>query len=144
MKISVLLLTLCLLASCSINPYDKAQEPRITAAWTDDGRLEISWKPQNAWHVRVLEGEVDPKDPKHSRPPMLGLMWGLSERDVPVTSPVIYGESQPGTNIHGRSEPLDRSKTYTVYVVRRDPKGSGDGFTNTHNMYEAVQVVGSL
>lgn len=125
-------------SSCSINPYDSAQEPRIAVDTTGD-QLMISWEPASAWHVRLLEGSIDPKDPKHSRPPMAGLMWGLSEgTKQSVRSPVRYGEMQEGTIAHGRGLPLERGKTYTVYVLRHDPKGTGDGFTNTRNTYEAV------
>ena len=135
--LGIVIVGMLLLESCSINPYDKGEEPKISYKRVAN-QLVISWKPTDAWHIRVLEGEVDPKDPKNMRPPHKGLMWGLSDGENRVQSPVTYGKSQPGTNVHGGGKPLEPGKTYTIYVLRHDPKGSGGGFTNTHNMYEAV------
>ena len=137
----LLLSGMLVLASCSVNPFDESQVPRIDVRESDDGRMVITWEPQGAWHVRVLEGEVDPKDPANTRPPSRGVVWAISEREQPVRSPVVVGEHQAGTDISGDFPVLERNATYTVYVLRHDPKGSGGGFTNTHNVYEKELIV---
>lgn len=124
--------------SCAINPFDEAQVPVIGVKY-DGGRLLLRWQPQGAWHVRVLEGVVDPKDSKNTRPPSRGVMWSLSKEDRSVRSPVTYGVSQEGV-YSSEAKALVPGTTYSVYVLREDPKGSGGGFTNTHNVYEAVAV----
>lgn len=125
------------LVSCSVNPYDKSQEP-VIGIDQEDG-LKINWAPQGAWHVRVLEGVVDPKDPENTRPPSIGVMWSIAKEESSVLSPLSYGQKQEGTS-SSDATPLVPGKTYTVYVLREDPKGSGGGFTNTHNVYEATAV----
>ncbi len=138
---TLLIVGVLLLSSCSVNPFDESQVPRIDVRESDDGKMVITWEPQGAWHVRVLEGEVDPKDPAHTRPPSRDVVWAISERERPVRSPVVVGEHQTGTDISGDFPVLERGATYTVYVLRHDPKGSGGGFTNTHNVYEKEVVV---
>ena len=127
-----------LLLSCSINPFDRSQVPVIDVM-QENGTLKIVWSPQGAWNVRVLQGTVDIKDPANTRPPGRGVMWSISKKEHSVTSPVTYGVEQTGT-WSSEALPLIPGETYTVYVLRDDPKGSGDGFTNTHNIYEAAIV----
>ncbi len=136
--LAAILLCLPLLTSCAINAFDKGQVP-VIGVKQEGGTLKINWSPQNAWHVRVLEGVVDPKDPKNTRPPSQGVMWSISKETKSVTSPVTYGQGQDGTWASD-VKPLVPGKTYTVYVLREDLKGSGGGFTNTHNTYEATAV----
>lgn len=123
--------------SCSVNPYDKSEEPVIGIS--QENGLKINWAPQGAWHVRVLEGIVDPKDPANTRPPSAGVMWSIAKESSSVQSPLSYGQKQEGTT-SSDAKPLVSGRTYTVYVLREDPKGSGGGFTNTHNVYEATAV----
>ena len=123
--------------SCSINPYDRAQQP-VIGINQEDG-LRINWAPQGAWHVRVLKGVVNPEDPENTRPPSRGVMWSIAKAESSVRSPLSYGQKQEGTS-SSDAAPLVPGETYTVYVLREDPKGSGGGFTNTHNVYEATAV----
>ena len=134
-QITALLLIFC---SCSVNPFDQQQVP-VIGVKQEQGKLLINWIPQGARDVRVLNGKIDPKDPKNTRPPSQGVMWSMSMKEKPVISPVTYGITQKGT-VSSEATPLIVGKTYTVYVLRDDPKGSGDGFTNTRNVYEAVAV----
>ncbi len=129
------------LGSCSINPFDDQQVPVIEVRKGSAGEMIIAWTPQGAWHVRVLEGEVDPKDPVNTRPPSKDVIWGIGEGERSVRSPVTVGVEQTGTETTGEPKELVAGTTYSVYVLRHDPKGSGDGFTNTHNTYEAVKVI---
>lgn len=141
-KFSTLLIAGTLaLVSCSINPFNEGEVPVIDVRKGNSGEMVISWKPQGAWHVRVLEGEVDPKDPVNTRPPSKNVIWGIGEAERPVRSPVTVGVEQTGTETTGEPKELVAGRTYSVYVLRHDPKGSGDGFTNTRNTYEAVKIV---
>ena len=135
--LALLLTVLLLPISCSVNPFDQNQVPIIGIQ--QEGELMINWTPGGARDVRVLKGRVDPKDPKQTRPPSQNVMWSIGMQEQPVRSPVTYGKKQEGTWA-SEAQPLVSGETYTVYVLRDDPKGSGDGFTNTRNVYEAVAV----
>jgi hypothetical protein len=50
-------------------------------------------------------------------------------------SGVPYGVSPAGGTTDFAARPLVAGETYTAQVTRQDPKGSGDGFTNTANRY---------
>ena len=49
-------------------------------------------------------------------------------------SPVTYGVPPANSEVAAGPQ-LQSGKTYTVSIVRKDEKGSGDGFTNTRQRY---------
>lgn len=135
--LALLLIVLSLPISCSVNPFDQNQVPVIGIR--QEGEVMINWTPNGARDLRVLKGSVDLNDPKQTRPPSQNVVWSIGMQENEVRSPVTYGKKQEGT-WSSEAEPLVVGETYTVYVLRDDPKGSGDGFTNTRNVYEAVAV----
>lgn len=56
-----------------------------------------------------------------------------------LQSPVIYGMSPSNSEV-AAAPPLQSGKTYTVSIVRKDEKGSGDGFTNTRQRYAGTHT----
>ena len=48
-------------------------------------------------------------------------------------SPVTYGV--PPSNAEVAASPLEAEKTYTVSILRKDEKGSGEGFGNNRDRY---------
>ncbi len=51
-----------------------------------------------------------------------------------LISLVTYVVSPQGTDL-APAPPLEEDKTYTSTVVRKDPKGEGDGFSNMRHRY---------
>lgn len=117
--------------ACDTNPYDPAQQPRVTVSRPAGGStVVIEWQPAGAQLVRVYRGSVagDGYDDR--------LMWSIaaSARNG-LTSGVPYGASPSGGTTDVAAKPLVAGETYTAQVTRHDPRGSGDGFTNTANRY---------
>ena len=123
----LLLLTLMLGGCAGWHLYDNSQVPVITVS--KGLQPVISWTPNAAYLLQVYEGEEDGDG--------LGVLWtarmgGDYENDL--ISPVTYGVPPPGADI-APAPPLEEDKTYTITVTRKDPKGTGDGFTNTRHRY---------
>ena len=53
---------------------------------------------------------------------------------VAVHSPVTYGVPPSNAEVAG-APPLGAGKTYTVSILRKDEKGSGEGFSNSRHRY---------
>jgi hypothetical protein len=51
-----------------------------------------------------------------------------------LISPITYGVEPPGADL-APAPPLEADKSYTIVVIRKDPKGAGDGFQNTRHRY---------
>ena len=49
-------------------------------------------------------------------------------------SPVTYGVPPANAEV-AAAPPLEAGKTYTVSILRKDEKGSGEGFSNTRHRY---------
>lgn len=120
----------CALAvvGCDVNPYDASQRPVVAITIGGVGApVRIAWQPAGAQLVRVYAGNGDPGT----------LVWSVSAAGVnTLVSGLDYGDVSPaGGSTDVPAQPLTAGGTYTVEVTRRDPKGSGDGFTNTSNRY---------
>jgi hypothetical protein len=118
----------CTVISCDVNPYDASQRPTVTVTVGGaEAPVRIGWQPADAQVVRVYTGTGDTG----------ALVWSVSATGAnTLVSGLAYGEASPiggATDVPAR--PLAAGATYTVEVIRRDPKGSGDGFTNTSNRY---------
>ena len=113
--------------STDVNPYDATQKPIVTA--TPAG--VISWTPANAQLVRVYKGDT-PGDSYDA-----WLIWSVGANTKnSMNSPVTFGVVPAGATIDfQKKEDLKSGEKYTVVVTRADPKGEGDGFTNTSNSY---------
>jgi len=120
-------------SGCDANPFDPTQQPQVvvTAGAGRSSTVVVSWQPAGAQLVRVYRGATagDGYTP--------GLVWSIAATSAnSLTSGVIYGTASPtGGQTDVPAKALVPGETYTVQVTRRDPKGSGDGFTNTKNSY---------
>jgi hypothetical protein len=128
MLTSLLAAAALLLAGCGgIHLYDKKQVPVVSVG--DGLRPVISWTPEEAYELNVYEGTEDGNG--------FGVIWyarGSGGYENNLRSPVTYGVPPPGSEVRA-APPLERGKTYTASVFRKDPKGRGDGFTNTRHRY---------
>lgn len=89
----------------------------------------ISWTPTAAYELNVYEGTEDGDG--------FGAIWTVrvgNSYDNNLQSPVTYGVPPTGADVK-EAPPLEAGKTYTVAIFRKDPLGSGDGFTNTRHRY---------
>lgn len=118
-------------AACDVNPYDPAQQPRVTVTQVAPGpAVTIEWQPAGAQLVRVYRGSAAGDGYGDS------LVWSIAavtKNSLP--SRVTYGATPTGGTADVAAKPLVAGETYTAQVTRHDPKGSGDGFTNTANRY---------
>jgi hypothetical protein len=128
--ISISLLML-LGTACSINPYDPAQKPHVTVTQAGTERtVTIHWQPAGAQLVRVFRGSVAGDGYGES------LMWSIAATtENSIQSGVVYGSAPATGTTDVPAKPLVAGEEYTAQVIRRDPRGSGDGFTNTANRY---------
>jgi hypothetical protein len=130
---AVLLGAACASSACDANPFDPTQQPQVvvTAGSGKSSTVVISWQPAGAQLVRVYRGATAGDGYSAS------LMWSIAATSAnSLTTGVIYGTTTPiGGQTDAPSKPLIPGEVYTVQVTRSDPKGSGDGFTNTKNSY---------
>lgn len=116
------------LAGCDSNPFDPAQVPVVTVR--GGAPPEIAWTPGDAQIVRVYRGTTagDGYTPD--------LVWDVAAGSGSngLTSPIRYGVPPAGSQASAAT-PLVAGQPYTVWVLRDDTRGSGDGFTNTRNRY---------
>jgi len=118
--------------ACDVNPYDASQRPTVAVTPINTSPfVVISWQPSGAQLVRVYRGSVAGDGYGES------LMWSIAANgDNSLVSGVPYGDGSPsGGSTDVPAKPLVHGERYTVEVTRRDPKGSGGGFTNTGNRY---------
>ena len=97
-------------------------------------RPVISFTPDTAYNLSVYEGSEDGDG--------FGVIWhatGPGSFENNLRSPVTYGIPPEGTE-GIEAPPLEPGKTYTVSIFRKDPKGSGDSFTNTHHRYVGIKT----
>lgn len=116
-------------AACSVNSRDESQVPQVSVTVNPAG-VRIMWQPEGAQLVRVYLGTRAGDGYGDS------LMWsvGANSRNS-LRSGLVYGETPAGGTTDVPAKRLVPSTTYTIEVTRADPKGSGDGFTNTSNRY---------
>ena len=122
-------LALVAATACDRNPYDPAQQPRVTVAYRA-GVPVIEWQPSGAQLVRVYRGATA-GDGYGDR-----LVWSIAATTGnSLVSGVAYGAAPSGGTTDVAARPLLAGETYTAQVTRQDPRGTGDGFTNTGNRY---------
>lgn len=119
------------LLSCDRNPYDPTQVPRVVATTGGTAAVVVSWQPAGAQLVRVYRGATAGDGYTAA------LVWSVAATaGNSLTSPLSYGTTTPsGGSTDLANRPLVPGELYTVQVTRQDPKGRGDGFTNTSNRY---------
>jgi hypothetical protein len=132
-SIGMLMAAGLLLAACAgLHLYDKSQEPVITVG--SGLRPVITWTPAEAYELNVYEGSEDGNG--------FGVTWtvrGGGDFANNLRSPVTYGVPPPGSEMR-EAPPLEPGKTYTVSIYRKDPKGGGDGFTETGHRYVSTKT----
>jgi hypothetical protein len=118
-------------SACDSNPYDPAQAPRVTITRPDGGgTIRIEWQPAGAQLVRVYRGSAAGDGYTDQ------LMWSVAATSQnSLASGIAFGTSPTGGTTDVPAKPLVPGEVYTAQVTRQDPKGSGDGFTNTNNRY---------
>lgn len=122
------LATLLLTAACDVNPYDAAQRPTVSVSVA--ASVSITWQPEGAQILRVYRGATAGSGYGAD------LMWSLqATSENSMLSGVTYGTVPAGASADVAMQALTPGQTYTVQITRADPKGSGDGFTNTSNSY---------
>jgi hypothetical protein len=124
-----------LAVGCDSNPFDATQVPRVTA--TPNAALPVvffTFLPDSVQQIRVYRGATAGDGYTDA------LMWSLvANTKNSIRSGVEYGRAAPaGATTDVPARPLLAGQTYTVQVARADPKGTGDGFTNTSNRYVGV------
>jgi hypothetical protein len=125
-------LPLLFAAGCDSNPFDASQVPVVTA--TPNVSLPvvfISFRPDSVQQIRVYRGANAGDGYTEA------LVWSVvAVAKNGIVSGIEYGRAGlPGVTTDVAARPLIAGQTYTVQVTRADPKGSGDGFTNTSNRY---------
>lgn len=120
------LCVICLLVfnSCAdgIHLYDQTQVPVVTVQ--NRAKPVFSFTPDTAYILRVYQGKQDRDG--------LDVYWKITGGEGynnKLSSPVTYA-----------GPALESGTHYTVTVERKDPKGSGDGFTNTRHKYVGQKV----
>ena len=89
----------------------------------------ITWTPPDAYELNVYAGEENGNG--------FGVLWPARMSggfENSLQSPVTYGVPPQGSEVRP-ADPLEPGQTYTVSIFRKDPRGSGDGFTNTRHRY---------
>ena len=124
---ALLVVALSTITGCGIHSFDESQVPVISVD-ASGTRPVISWTPEQAYRLDVYAGEQDGDG--------LSVLWNVrpAEYANQLNSPVTYGVVPAGFDVRA-APPLEVGQTYTVTVRRKDPKGTGDGFTNTHKNY---------
>lgn len=130
-RTQLLLTALLMLGACDSNPYDSAEEPRVSIARVDSGNtVAIEWQPAGAQLVRVYRGSSAGDGYSDQ------LMWSVAATSRnSLASGIRYGAVPGGGMVDVPAKPLVPGEVYSAQVTRQDPKGSGDGFTNTSNRY---------
>ncbi|WP_412070161.1 hypothetical protein [Rubrivirga sp. IMCC43871] len=133
-RLSLLALLLAL-AACDVNPFDESQQPTVRVDVTGEAPV-FSWLPAGAQSLRVYEG-ANTGDAGSDV-----MVWGVSAVDGAngLRGPVTYSVVPSGGELYIPARPLVAGQPYTVVVRRDDPRGTGDGFTNTRNEYADAET----
>lgn len=125
-----LVVAVACLAACDANPFDPAQQPVVSVS-VADGAPRIAWAPDGAQLVRVWRGAQAGDGYSEA------LMWSIGATDGRngIAAPVTVGVVPPSAQEDWPLRSLVPGAVYTAEVTRRDPRGRGDGFTNTGNRY---------
>ncbi len=128
--------SLALVAACG-NSFDKSQVPSITVTPVIALPLvRIAWTPEGAALVRVYKGTQAGSGYGDA------LVWSIAASGKnSLQSGVEYGTTIPvGGVTDVAAKPLTPGQPYTVEITRADPRGTGDGFTNTSNRYVGTKT----
>jgi hypothetical protein len=123
--------------ACDTNPFDATQVPKITITPVVALPLVvIAYEPQGAALIRVYRGTVAGQGYGED------LWWSVAATSGnSLPNRIEYGTTVfAGGGIDVAAKPLALGQPYTVQVSRLDPKGKGDGFTNTGNRYVSTQT----
>ena len=82
--------------------------------------------------------DVNPYDPAQKPKSRCKKSRQLQKHPNRISSPVRYASAPAGSTTDVVAGSLVPGETYSVEVTQNDPKGSGDGFTNTRNRYLGV------
>jgi len=122
------------LPACDQNPFDRAQVPVLSVA---NGTPPVfSWTPAGASFFRVFRGGS-------TRDGLAPIVWAVlakTPRSNGLAGPITYGVVPATADENVPAQALVAGQTYTAELVRHDPKGTGDGFTNTSNTYRDTVV----
>lgn len=102
---------------CSIHRFDQSEVPVVSVSKGQNPT--ISWTPPNAYQIGIYEGDKAGNG-------SIGEVWNKGRHtgyNNKLNSPIKVNTI------------LKLGKTYTIYVQRKDSKGTGDGFSNTHKRY---------
>lgn len=123
------------IAACDSHAFDSRQVPVVTVVVSAAALPQIAFQPNGAQLVRVYRGSVAGDGYGTS------LVWSIAASSQnSLTSTVTYGITPPAGTIDVPAQPLLIGESYTVEVTRADPKGSGDGFTNTRHKYVGTKT----
>jgi len=125
------------ITGCDVNPFDASQQPVVAVSSAGaEAPVRISWQPAGAQFVRVHAGAAI------GTAAATPLVWSVVATGTnSLASGLAYGDTAPvGGSTDLPARPLTAGATYTVQVTRQDPRGSGDGFTNTNNRYVGTAV----
>ncbi len=118
---------------CDVNSFDQAQVPMVSVSVESGAPPVFSWTPDGAAIVRVFRGTEAGDGYTPAFVWEVGKGAGVGENGL--RSPVVYGVV-PAEGTEPFPAPLlIAGEPYTVWVFRDDPRGTGDGFANTHNTY---------
>lgn len=133
---ATLLLGICVFTlACSSHSFDNTQVPVVSVNVSTTAPPQISFQPNGAQLVRVYRGASAGDGYTTS------LVWSIAATSKnSLTSSITYGTVPSGGNVDVPLKPLVLGETYTVQVTREDPKGTGDGFTNTRHRYVGTKT----
>ncbi len=129
--------TAALSMACDSNPFDASQVPKITITPVVALPLvAISYEPQGAALIRVYRGAQAGQGYGED------LWWSIAATSGnSLPNRIEYGTTVfAGGAVDVPAKPLAIGQSYTVQISRADPKGKGDGFTNTENRYVNSQT----
>jgi len=107
---------------CGVHRFDQSEVPVVSVS---KGQNPIvSWTPPDAYQIGLYEGNK-------AGDGSMGEIWNIGRNT---------GYSNKLKSPMRVDTTLEMGKTYTVYVQRKDTKGSGDGFTNTRKRYVGTKT----
>lgn len=126
------------LPACDQNPFDAAQVPTLAVATGPAPRPApvFTWTPGGAWFFRVFRGPST----LDGLAPITWAVVAKTPRSNGLSGPITYGVVPATADENVPVQALVAGQTYTAELVRFDPKGKGDGFTNTANTYRDTVV----
>lgn len=128
------LLALAILPACDQNPYDASQKPTLTVSAAS--MPVFAWTPAGARYLRVYAGTSW----QNGLAPIVWDVTARADAKNALAGPITYGVVPATGQENVAATPLVAGQPYVAEVFRDDPRGSGDGFTNTSNTYRDTVV----